>query len=236
MSCHIQAIERRQSKQSKNLFIPRDPMFVIYDKEILNKLCSLIINEPCTNIVDLGSCNGTLAEFMRKKSSGKVTVVDKCMTNPYLHKDIVTVEGDIFDSGLKTGAYDLVTCTQVIEHVDDKALLNEIYRLLKPNGYALITTPLKLPGAWYFCKNKYGERVLEPTHIREYKSVGEVTQLLGSQFSNVITRTPPLKYPLVDPILKLGIYQDWMECLRKIIRVRIPRYRVIEMIVMKRSW
>lgn len=46
---------------------------------------------------------------------------------------------------LASGAYDVVTCCEVIEHVTDPAgLLREIRRVLKPGGIAVLTTPIRM--------------------------------------------------------------------------------------------
>jgi SAM-dependent methyltransferase len=39
-------------------------------------------------------------------------------------------------------SYDCVVCSHVLEHVDDKKALAEIYRVLKPGGIALIMLPV----------------------------------------------------------------------------------------------
>ncbi|SHN14933.1 Methyltransferase domain-containing protein [Cyclobacterium lianum] len=60
--------------------------------------------------------------------------------------------------GLKDNAYDVVVSFQVIEHIQDDLLyLREIYRVLKPGGFALISTP-----------NIRFSLSRNPWHIREY--------------------------------------------------------------------
>ncbi len=39
-------------------------------------------------------------------------------------------------------SYDCVVCSHVLEHVDDKKALSEIYRVLRPGGVALIMLPV----------------------------------------------------------------------------------------------
>jgi len=39
-------------------------------------------------------------------------------------------------------SFDCVVCSHVLEHVDDKKALNEVYRVLKPGGVALIMLPV----------------------------------------------------------------------------------------------
>ena len=44
---------------------------------------------------------------------------------------------------MQNNRYDLVLCTQVLEHVPDpKAVLREFYRILKPNAKLALTAPL----------------------------------------------------------------------------------------------
>jgi len=63
---------------------------------------------------------------------------------------------------------------QVIEHIkDDKYFLKEIYRVLKPGGLALITTP-----------NIEKTLSRNPWHIREYKS-NQLKQLASEIFDGV---------------------------------------------------
>ena len=51
-------------------------------------------------------------------------------------------QGDVCDLPMPDRNLDLVLATDVVEHVeDDAAAMREIYRVLKPGGYALITVP-----------------------------------------------------------------------------------------------
>lgn len=70
--------------------------------------------------------------------------------------------------------FDVVITFQVIEHIqDDKAFLQEIYRVLKPGGKALITTP-----------NIKKTLTRNPWHIREY-TAKELEKLAGEVFDKV---------------------------------------------------
>lgn len=52
--------------------------------------------------------------------------------------------GNLEAAPYKNEQFDLILCTQVIEHLlDDKKGLAELYRLLKPNGYLIISTDNK---------------------------------------------------------------------------------------------
>ena len=73
-------------------------------------------------------------------------------------------------------SFDLVVSTQVIEHVpDDQAFVREIKRVLTSGGLCVVSSVIKMHFGWYFYRNKQGERVLDPTHVREYSSAQEFT-------------------------------------------------------------
>ena len=77
-------------------------------------------------------------------------------------------------SGLTDNEFDVVVSFQVIEHIkDDLGYLKEIYRVLKPGGKALITTP-----------NIKMSLSRNPWHIREY-TAEQLIELAKSVFSNV---------------------------------------------------
>ncbi|MEM7106794.1 MAG: methyltransferase domain-containing protein [Bacteroidota bacterium] len=77
-------------------------------------------------------------------------------------------------SKLKESSYDLVVSFQVIEHIRaDRKYLEEIYRVLRPGGIALLTTP-----------NIKMTLTRNPWHIREY-TAKQLTTLTSEVFDEV---------------------------------------------------
>jgi SAM-dependent methyltransferase len=71
-------------------------------------------------------------------------------------------------------SFDSVVSFQVIEHIqDDRLFLKEIYRVLRPGGIAIITTP-----------NRPYSLSRNPWHIREY-TTQELTNLAKTFFTDV---------------------------------------------------
>jgi SAM-dependent methyltransferase len=77
-------------------------------------------------------------------------------------------------TGLPDNAFDVVVSFQVIEHIaNDNLYLQEIHRVLKPGGTALITTP-----------NRKMSLTRNPWHVREYLPE-ELTALAKKTFRQV---------------------------------------------------
>ncbi len=61
-----------------------------------------------------------------------------------LVRDDVDLRADLTATGFADGAYDLIYCSNVLEHVpDDKAAMAELYRILAPGGLAIIQVPIR---------------------------------------------------------------------------------------------
>jgi 2-polyprenyl-3-methyl-5-hydroxy-6-metoxy-1,4-benzoquinol methylase len=80
-------------------------------------------------------------------------------------------------TGLKDNTYDVIVSFQVIEHIqNDELFLKEIFRVLRPGGTALLTTP-----------NKKMSLTRNPWHIREY-APDELKQLASKVFPKVMLK------------------------------------------------
>src|SRR5690606_2276901 len=80
-------------------------------------------------------------------------------------------------SGIPSDTYDSLVSFQVIEHIaDDRLFLQELHRVLKPGGQAIISTP-----------NIHFSLSRNPWHIREY-TPEQLKSLCESIFSTTIPR------------------------------------------------
>jgi SAM-dependent methyltransferase len=146
-------------------------------------------------------------------------------------------------ASLPDGALDGVIASQVIEHVpDDRALVSEIARLLRPGGWWYVGTVLRGRWAFWFYRVD-GIRRLDPTHVREYASAADLRNVLShEELSIERVRTESLRYSVSDLVLRalgrVGIvgttylrnaYSSTIpEKLRRL-RVPVPGYSLNEM-------
>jgi 2-polyprenyl-3-methyl-5-hydroxy-6-metoxy-1,4-benzoquinol methylase len=107
---------------------------------------------------------------------------------------------------LSDETFDIVICSQLIEHVrDDGALAAEVRRLMKSDGKAYISSVIrKRPGIWIYRNN--GKWVLDPTHLREYASDKDFKFLLERNgLLAVKTKVTPCRFSVLDMAIRLLI-------------------------------
>ena len=144
---------------------------------------------------------------------------------------------------LRDGSVDGVIVSQVIEHLeDDRALATEIARLLRPGGWWYVGTVLRGPRAWWIY-HVDGKWQLDPTHLREYESEGNLLSVLENHELHVDrVRTMPLSYPVLDLALRSAaavrvlpydslseayVRRPLLSSARRL-RLRVPGYRLLE--------
>lgn len=93
--------------------------------------------------LDIGAGRGELVEWITQEFSVRPRVCDytaKLLRVPGLDVDVADLNTEPlpFDDD----RFDLVTCTEVIEHLEHyRRTLREIFRVLKPDGLFVLTTP-----------------------------------------------------------------------------------------------
>ncbi len=125
-------------------------------------------------ILDIGCGAGTIALYCGSKgnnvlgidiSAEAIRAAKKSAS--FLELNNVKFETRNFPVEYPKAKYDLIICTEVIEHLeDDKKALKTIYKLLSPNGIAIISTPSRNAPLYRLgLANGFDKRV---GHLRRY--------------------------------------------------------------------
>ncbi len=130
------------------------------------------------NVLEIGSGEGYGIKMLAPKSARYLAVdkyntqIDEGLKNKY---NIEFKQAKVPPlSGISDDQFDFAVCFQVIEHIkNDNILVKEIYRVLKPDGKFVMTTP-----------NIKMSLTRNPWHIREYTKE-QLLNLVGTVFSNV---------------------------------------------------
>jgi 2-polyprenyl-3-methyl-5-hydroxy-6-metoxy-1,4-benzoquinol methylase len=78
---------------------------------------------------------------------------------------------DVTHTGFGDGMFDVITAFEILEHIDAEMCLEEAYRVLRPGGRLILSTP----------QNSLGKIPVNPWHIREY-SLSELLELCAKFF------------------------------------------------------
>jgi SAM-dependent methyltransferase len=129
-----------------------------------------------------------------------------CQTLP----NLTLMGDDICASALPASSFDLILCTEVIEHIRDSgAALQGMRRLLKPGGILLLSTPQRyspleltakiafLPGVIQLVRHIYREPVLETGHINLMTARTVQRQLQDAGFGIVEQHRSGMYLPLI---------------------------------------
>ena len=133
------------------------------------------------DLLEVGCGEGRGVEILASQATSylgldKITTVISRLTGKYPEYTFQTAHIPPL-KGIPSNSYDTVVSFQVIEHIgDDRLFLQELHRVLKPGGKAIISTP-----------NRHFSLSRNPWHIREYSPI-ELKSLCEIIFSNVSTK------------------------------------------------
>jgi SAM-dependent methyltransferase len=112
-----------------------------------DRLYGVYLNEKFLNIVKHGrkytfldiAPAKSLAEFVKKHDFIQYRSID-------LYMEGVDDKVDVTDMNIyRDNSFDIILCSHVLEHIeDDRKAISELYRILKPSGFAIIMVPILL--------------------------------------------------------------------------------------------
>jgi len=110
---------------------------------ILESYCKKIINHPEMRILNVGAATGATSEMLSK--FGEVTSLEYdefCCKFLKEKTGIEAINASLTNLPFEDDSYDIICAFDVIEHIeDDIKAIEEIHRVLKPNGKYLLTVP-----------------------------------------------------------------------------------------------
>jgi SAM-dependent methyltransferase len=160
-----------QIEQSHWWFVARRNLFKSYLNDVKRDAA----------VLDIGSSSGTNLRLLKELGFSNYQGFDynelskKFCAEKKLGEVVI---GDICNSNLPSNHYDFILATDVIEHIDDhKRALDEIKRILKPEGKLLITVPCFM--------SLWGDHDVISMHKRRYRKP-EITGLVANSGLKVI--------------------------------------------------
>lgn len=148
-------------------------------------------------VLDIGS-NDSILPMQLATVGYEVTAMDQINTENIYHPDMEFICQDLFDNSFKDNTFDAVVSVSVIEHMGfgfygdrvmedaDKKAFEEVYRILKPGGVAVITIPLFDDGNYWNDKiTKFSEAridlITKPFKVLDKQILSKQTKKKGSK-------------------------------------------------------
>ncbi|MDA3952628.1 MAG: class I SAM-dependent methyltransferase [Bacteroidales bacterium] len=176
-------------------------------------------------VLEIGCGSGYGSKYLSEIANSITTVDLDIDSLEYAKKNntnenIEYVHANILDRlKIKESTFDIVISFQVIEHInplDSNIYLDEIKRLLKPNGYAILTTPNRLFRLHPFQKptNKYHKIEYSPSQfekvLKKHFSKVQLSVIRGNNFIEKTEKrrikTPLSHFLMLIPIKKTLLF------------------------------
>lgn len=136
---------------------------IIQKKAVDNKNVSTLLDIACGH----GEFINKLSENENINAEG--IDISKARVNSLIDQGMAVSVGRAERTGKSDGSYDFVTCFECLEHVVDPVrVIEEIYRILRPSGYVIVSVP-------------YKKRCECDTHVRIFDE-NSISVLLGKNF------------------------------------------------------
>ena len=150
------------------------------NEDCIKDIIKLLEKNPKHKFLDVGCSNGTnTLRFSNKIETKNIfgIEIDKKAKEQAEEKGIKIVRIDLNKKwGFKDNSIDVITANQVIEHLyDTDNFVKEIYRILKSNGYAIIST--NNLSSWHnFIPLLLGYQPF-PNDVSKYSNIGKLFSL-----------------------------------------------------------
>ncbi len=171
-------------------------------------------------VMDIGS-NDSILPLQLATVGYEVTALDQINTENIYHPNMKFICQDLFDNSFEDNTFDAIVSVSVIEHMGfgfygdkvmedaDKKAFEEVYRMLKPGGVAVITIPLFEHG------NYWDDKITKFTEER-IDLICKPFKVLDKQLSSKQTKQHGSKtFEFFAPAKKPTEWNVWLLTLQK---------------------
>lgn len=162
----------------------------------------MLMGKKIDSVLDAGAGEGITLRKIKDKEIGKkhegIEYMDEAIEiGKKVNPDITIKKGNIYDLPYKDETFDLVICTEVLEHLDEpKKALQELRRVSKK--YLILSVPNE---PWFtFQRIARGKNLLKlgahPEHVQHWTSV-QFTKFVRSNKLKIKEKKLPFAWTLV---------------------------------------
>ena len=160
----IKQAQFRTDRRARLAHIERWHFWFIGRRALVNRLLAKYVGKETKRLLDIGCGTGNMVEILSAQGH-KVVGLDllpqglRSTRHKVPHSMLIQADLSI-QLPLSDNVFDVVIVLDVLEHVDDESLLEEVKRVLNPGGIILLTVPA-FQWLWSF-------RDTDAGHLRRY--------------------------------------------------------------------
>lgn len=130
----------------EEFYASRNPFVSYMHNRRIAVICDLIEREAATRVLEVGCGDGFVLEALSEKTDAELTGIELSETRLARARRRAPgarlVLGDARQLPFASDAFDLVICTEVLEHIPEpERAINEIRRVTRVGGIAVVTVP-----------------------------------------------------------------------------------------------
>jgi 2-polyprenyl-3-methyl-5-hydroxy-6-metoxy-1,4-benzoquinol methylase len=181
---------------------PKNPLQRFLIDHFFDEFIKTIKFTQIDSVLDVGCGEGFTMNRMKKAKIGKTREGIEYFETPIaiakeMYPDLKIKQGDIYDLPYKANSFDLVVCTEVMEHLENpKKALRELVRVSRK--YILISVPNE---PWFMTSNflrgknwkRWGNDI---EHIQHWRS-GEFVKFVNIRGVKVVEKKRPFPWTVV---------------------------------------
>lgn len=180
----------------------KNPIERFFVDNFNNTLISVLKPLDIESVLDVGCGEGfTLQrltnEHIGKKLEGSDSIQEALDLGKKIHPHLKLVKGDLYELPYGNNSFDLLICTEVLEHLEDpKKALKELVRVSKK--YILLSVPNE---PWFtLSRILRGKDILQigkhPEHL-QYWTSGEFETFVKQESVSILTKKHPIPWTMI---------------------------------------
>lgn len=181
----------------EELYTSGDPLVRFIHNDRLNQIVENMPSKEGLKILDAGCGEGHLIERLYNRNKGNsyygIDIIDVALKKSKERCPFAKIEKmSVSDIRYNEEFFDVIICTEVIEHIYDyKKVILEFKRLLKKGGYLIITFPNE--NLWTVSRFFLGRRPVKvPDHVNSFNP-NFMQRLIGMNL--LFSRNLPFRLP-----------------------------------------
>lgn len=177
------------------------------------EITSYLGNTHGLSCLDIGADNGVISYLLRQQGGKWQSAdLDEQTVNAIrslVEQDVYQIDGR--HTPFRENTFDRIVIIDLLEHIHtDREFIDEMYRIMKPEGELIINVPHTKRSLLRLCRLAIGQTDEKHGHVRPGYTVEEIRALLGQRFTITAVHTYSRFFSeCIDTLITAAV--DWLK-------------------------